>query len=77
MSELISTLKKKAQAGNEWSNILPRSMQARIKPPHHHMIAPLQALQSGIIALVEALLSGIIVIIPVSESGTIVFILTL
>ena len=31
--ELISTLKKKRQAKNEWSNILPTSAQARIKPP--------------------------------------------
>ena len=31
--ELISTLKKKkAQSGNEWSNILPKSSQARKKP---------------------------------------------
>ena len=35
MHELISTSKKKkkAQAGNEWSNILPKSSQARKKPP--------------------------------------------
>ena len=35
MRELISTLKKKkkAQAGNEWLNILPKSLQARKKPP--------------------------------------------
>ena len=34
MRELISPLKKKkeAQAGNEWSNILPKSSQARKKP---------------------------------------------
>ena len=31
--ELISTLKKKSQAGNKWSNILPKSSQARKKPP--------------------------------------------
>ena len=32
--ELISTLKKKkAQVGNGWSNILPKSLQARKKPP--------------------------------------------
>ena len=33
--KLISTLKKKkkAQAGNGWSNILPKSSQARKKPP--------------------------------------------
>ena len=30
--EIISTLKK-AQAGNEWSNIFPKSSQARKKPP--------------------------------------------
>ena len=30
---LISTLKKKAQAQNEWSNILPKSLQVRKKPP--------------------------------------------
>ena len=41
--ELICTKKKKkknGQARNEWSNILPQSSQARIKPPplppHHH-----------------------------------------
>ena len=34
--ELISTLKKKeAQAGNDWSNILPKSSQARKKPPFY------------------------------------------
>ena len=34
--ELISTLKKKkkAQMGDEWSNILPKCLQARKKPPH-------------------------------------------
>ena len=31
--ELISTKKTKAQAGNELSNILPKSWQARKKPP--------------------------------------------
>ena len=35
--ELISTekkgKKKKAQAENEWSNILPKSSQASVKPP--------------------------------------------
>ena len=32
--ELISTLKKKkAQAGDDWLNILPKSLQARKKPP--------------------------------------------
>ena len=30
--ELISTVKK-TQAGNEWSNILPKPSQARVKPP--------------------------------------------
>ena len=36
LHELISTLKKnkkQAQAGNEWSNILPKSSHARKKPP--------------------------------------------
>ena len=34
MCELISTLKKKkAQAGNEWTNILQKSSHARKKPP--------------------------------------------
>ena len=33
LSELISTFKKKAQAGNELSNILPKSSHARKKPP--------------------------------------------
>ena len=35
MRELISTSKKKkkAQAGNEWSNVLPKFSQARKKPP--------------------------------------------
>ena len=33
LRELISTLKKKAQAGNELSNILPKSSHARKKPP--------------------------------------------
>ena len=31
--ELISALKQKTQAGNEWSNILSESSQAREKPP--------------------------------------------
>ena len=31
--ELISTIKKKAQAENELSNILPKSSHARKKPP--------------------------------------------
>ena len=31
--ELISTLKKKAQAGNELLNILPKSSHSRKKPP--------------------------------------------
>ena len=37
--ELISTLKKKVQAGNELSNIFSKSSHARKKPPpksHHH-----------------------------------------
>ena len=38
--ELISTLKKKekktkAQAGNEWSKVFPKSSQARKKKPPH------------------------------------------
>ena len=40
MRKLISTLReekkeaeKKAQVGNEWSNILPKSAQARTTPP--------------------------------------------
>ena len=33
--ELTSTLKKKACAGNKWSNILPKSSQAREKTPQH------------------------------------------
>ena len=33
--ELISSKKKKAQAGNEWSNLLPKSLQGRKKPPPH------------------------------------------
>ena len=36
--ELIPTLKKKAQAGNEWSNILPNLSQARKKPSPVKMI---------------------------------------
>ena len=33
--ELIPTLKEeeKAQAGNEWSNILPESSQVKLTPP--------------------------------------------
>ena len=31
--DLISTLRKKAQAGNEVSNILPKSSQAKKQPP--------------------------------------------
>ena len=33
--EVISTDKKEPQAGNELSNILPKSSHARKKPPHH------------------------------------------
>ena len=33
VNELISTLKKKAQVGNELLNILPKSSHARKKPP--------------------------------------------
>ena len=43
LRELISTLKiKKAQAGDELSNILPKSSHARKKPPHYRV--PLSAL---------------------------------
>ena len=35
--ELISTFKKKAQAGNKLSNSLPKSSHARRKPPHYFM----------------------------------------
>ena len=37
LRELISTLKKKkkAQAGNDLSYILPKSLHAKKKPPHH------------------------------------------
>ena len=36
--ELIFFFKKeKAQAGNEWSNILPKSPKARKKPPPHSL----------------------------------------
>ena len=40
MHKLMSTLKKKkkekkAQAGNEWSNIIPKSSQVRKKPSPH------------------------------------------
>ena len=31
--ELISTLKKKMQVGNQWSNILTKSLQTRKKAP--------------------------------------------
>ena len=33
ISALKKKKKKKAQAGNEWSNVLPKSSQARKKPP--------------------------------------------
>ena len=33
LCELISTKKKKVQAGNEWSNIVPKDSQAKKKPP--------------------------------------------
>ena len=48
MRELISSSKtkqnttqnKKAQAGNEWSNIFPQSPQARKKPPSYLQLPP-------------------------------------
>ena len=46
--ELISTLKKKkAQAGNEWSNILPKSWQVRKKPAHLFTASVLCALHAA------------------------------
>ena len=43
--ELIFTLKKKARVGNEWSNILLKSLQARLNsPPHMHIYILTEAL---------------------------------
>ena len=52
MGELISTppkTKQKVQARNEWSNILPKSWQARKKPPQQQLEESFEAWQEGVL----------------------------